>query len=98
MKMKNWKILKSKINPKNIGYLVLVLWTIFSVVYISWGQWSAYKEKAIQASYDAGINSCVSRLITEAKNTSCQSFTVYNDKETVDVINVQCLSSDGSVQ
>ena len=85
--------MKSKIKLKYIGRAAVVLWIIFSVSYISYQQWNIFKGKALQEAYDSGLKYCVDSLILEAKKPSCDSISVSNETETVEVVNVQCISS-----
>ena len=85
--------MKIKIKSKKIVQVVIVLWIIFSVGYISYHQWNILKGKALQESYNSGLKYCVDTLILEAKKPSCELIPIANDTERVDVINIQCLSN-----
>ena len=86
--------MKIKIKPKYIIHAILVLWFIFSVGYIACDQWNSFKDGALQGAYYAGRTDCVNDIIAEAKNPACNSISISNDTEKVDVINVQCLSNN----
>ena len=85
--------MKIKIRSKKIGQIILVLWVVFSIGYISYDQWNSYKEVALKRAYDSGVKHCVDSLILEAQKPSCDSISISNETETVDVVNIQCLSS-----
>lgn len=88
--------MKTKIKLKYVGCTVVIIWIIFSVGYITYDQWNSFKEGALQGAYYAGRADCVNDMIAEVKKSSCNSISISNDTEKVDVINIQCLSNNES--
>ena len=86
--------MKIKIRSKRVSQIIIMLWIVFSVGYISYDQWNSYKEVALQKAYDSGVKHCVDSLISEVKRTNCDPVRVFNSDNTekVDVIDVQCVS------
>ena len=84
--------MKIKIKPKYLIHAILVWWFIFSVGYIACDQWNSFKEGALQGAYYAGREDCVNNIIEEVKKANCNSISISNDTDKVDMINVQCLS------
>ena len=86
--------MKIKIRSKRVAQVVIALWIIFSIGYISYDQWNSYKEAALQRAYDSGIKNCVDSFLSEVKRSKCEPVRVFNSDNTekVDVINIQCIS------
>lgn len=70
---------------------LLVIWAIFSVVYISYSIFDNFKNGVLQNAYITGQNNTVSSLIDQASNKECKPFNVYAGDKKVDLINVACL-------
>ena len=85
--------MKIKIRSKSVVQVIIGLWIVFSIGYISYDQWNSYKEVALQKAYDSGVKHCVDSLILEAKKPSCDPISISNETDIVDVINLQCISN-----
>ncbi len=55
--------------------------------------WSDFQVGFLNQAYQAGRTDTVNQLMTQAENTSCQPFSVFNDDKQVQVINVACLTA-----
>ena len=80
---------------------LISLWTIFSILYISYDIWTGFKVNVMQSAYNAGRVDTVKALLDQASNKECKPFNVYMDTQKADLINVACLqqtTSTGSVK
>ncbi len=67
--------------------IVVTIWIILSVLYI----WFDIFNKFVIWMYQNWYATAVNSLIEQASNKECKSFTVYNDKNKVELVNVACL-------
>jgi hypothetical protein len=80
--------MKSPFSPFRI---FITLWVVFSVVYVSYDQWSDFKVYYAQKAYVTGKTETVSALIKQASNKECAAFDVYIEDTKVNLINTACL-------
>jgi len=84
---------------KSITYIVLVIWVVFSVLYVGfdvavWTSKTIYKNgqrAALQQAYNTGRSEAVKQVIQEAQK--CQSFPVNVGKISTNLISVECLQA-----
>lgn len=75
------------------GIILLVLWIIFSLVYISLDKYNEYITRQMSSAYQAGLLDAGLSILKQAEQ--CEPFSVSVDEQRVDLINTACLS-DGS--
>ena len=82
------------LSKKNISKLLLVLWMIFSIGYISWNIWSNARYSLMSQAYQQGYTDAVNQLIQQTENSNCQPIHVYDKDKQKDVqlINTNCLT------
>ena len=79
------------------GFLVaLVLWIIFSGLYISIDQFARFRNALVMQAYQSARQDLLSGFIAEATKKSCDTVNVGDGKNSVTVINVACLAPAAS--
>ena len=69
--------------------IIVVLWIIFSALYIVYNEWGRFKATVMQASYNRGVEDAVAKVIDEAK--ACKAFPVNVGEAKVTLVSVDCL-------
>lgn len=72
-----------------IGMIVLILWIIFSVLYMVNDQWNDFQLVKMQQAYNKGVADSISTLITESDK--CSAVPLYYENQRIDVVAVKCL-------
>jgi hypothetical protein len=72
-----------------ISKIILILWLVFSVLYVGWNEWSRFKAYVMQGSYNQGVSDAVAKVIEESK--SCKAFPVNIGESKATLVNVDCL-------
>ncbi|MFA6096470.1 MAG: hypothetical protein WC788_02475 [Candidatus Paceibacterota bacterium] len=87
-----------KIDKKAVSLVAVSFWILFSVVYVAIDIWDDFKKEqlsaALQSGYQQGKTDMINAAISQAKNEKCDPFSIYNDKEQVQLISVSCLKQD----
>ena len=73
----------------NFWRIALILWLVFSVAYVAYGEWTRFKVFVMQNSYNQGVEDAVAKVIDESKN--CKGFPVNLGQTSVTLVNVECL-------
>jgi len=76
----------AKISVKKI---ILVLWLVFSILYVGWNEWSRFKSFVMQRSYSQGVADAVGQVIEQGK--TCKSFPVNVGENKTTLISIECL-------
>lgn len=79
------------ITKKTIGITFVSIWVIFSAVYIARDIWGHFQTEQVARAYNLGKTDTINAAITQAKNEKCEPFSIYNEKEQVQLININCL-------
>jgi hypothetical protein len=77
--MKNRPVLK----------IVLIVWVVFSVLYIGYTQYNYFTSYVAQSSYEKGISDAVTQVLQQSQK--CQPFPVNMGNNKVQLINIDCL-------
>lgn len=76
--------------------IVLIVWLVFSVLYVLGSEYNRLKNFVAASSYDRGLRDAVVRVIQESQQ--CQPFPVsYEDKQ-VRLLNFECLQQAAEEQ
>ena len=81
-------------NTSSIFVIILLVWAIFSLIYIGYDVWSDFKSQQINQAYQSGRVNTVNNLINRATK-DCKPFTVNSNDKKVDLIRVKCLQQAG---
>jgi hypothetical protein len=68
--------------------IVLVVWVLFSILYIGYTQYKYFTSYVAQSSYQKGLTDAVTQLIQQAQ--TCQAFPVTYGGQSVNLINTSC--------
>jgi len=79
------------ITKKLILNIVLLIWIVFSVIYILYDVWSDFKLKALNQAYQQGRADTINALIQQAEK--CDPIPVLSGEKKIEVINVNCLKT-----
>jgi len=77
-----------KVNLKIIGYFLIALWIIFSVVYIINDIWQDFKTQQLKKAYEQGKIDTINLLIKEAEK--CQPVPIFSGEKEIRVIKIGC--------
>ncbi|MBI4209133.1 MAG: hypothetical protein HY538_05430, partial [Deltaproteobacteria bacterium] len=75
--------------------IVLVLYVVLSLVYISVDAWGSFRTNTIERSFAQGRREAILQLIEQSEK--CQPVSVFADEKQAQVVNVTCLQQ-GSPQ
>jgi len=73
----------------SIPKIILILWLIFSVLYVGYNEWSRFKNFVMQRSYQQGVADAVSQVIAQAK--TCKAFPINIGEDKATLVSVDCL-------
>ncbi|MEW5907864.1 MAG: hypothetical protein AB1643_01640 [Patescibacteria group bacterium] len=76
---------------KIISHLIVLIWIIFSLIYIVYDVWSDFKSKQLNQAYQQGKIDTINTLIKEAEQ--CNPLPVFSDEKQIQLINVSCLQA-----
>ena len=76
--------------------IILILWLVFSVLYVGWNEWTRFKVAVMQNSYNRGIEDAVAKVITESK--ACKAFPINIGESKATLVNVDCLKQPDQEQ
>lgn len=79
------------ITKQTVIIALVSIWIIFSVAYIARDLWGHFQIEQVNRAYQQGKTDTVNAAITQAKNEKCEPFSIYTDKEQIQLINVSCL-------
>lgn len=86
-----------KAGRKIISIVIVLVWIVFSIVYIANDVWTDFQKEqinsALQSGYQQGVSDTVDQAMTQAENKECKAFSIYNKDKSVEVINTKCLQS-----
>ncbi len=84
--------------PKHfsIPKFFLILWLVFSVLYVGYSQWLSFRANQLQRPYNQGLSDAVSRVIEESK--TCKAFPVNVGENKVTLVNIECLKQPEAEQ
>jgi hypothetical protein len=94
-----------KIKKSIVVLIVLIVWALFSVVYICWDRWQGFKATQIQQALNQGYQQGRQQIVMEIgqMGQNCEQAIPLNlgeDKDgkviTMNLINVACLKKDDS--
>jgi len=84
------------LSKKTIFYFLVLLWIVFSVVYIVWDIWSDFKNVRMLNAYEQGRIDTINVLITEAEK--CEPVTVTGVEKQISIIGTHCLGQEVPVE
>ena len=79
------------ITKKLILYIIVIVWIVFSVVYIFYDVWGDFKLRKLSQAYQQGSTDTITTLIQQAK--SCNPIPIFSGETRIEVINVDCVKS-----
>ncbi len=81
---------------KTITTIFLVLWFVFSVVYIAVDSWNNFKNFKLKAAYQQGLAESINTIIKESEK--CSPISLYNNDKQIQIISLACLQQDNNQQ
>lgn len=79
------------ISKKTIIIVPVSIWIIFSAIYIVRDLWNHFQSEQVTRAYQQGKIDTINAAIVQSKNEKCEPFSIYNDKEEIQLINIKCL-------
>lgn len=90
------------ISIKKVITVLIIVWIVFTLIYIPWDFWNHFKNEQLTQAYNLGKSDTVNAAIKQAENEKCEPFSIYNNEKQVQLINIKCLSqsqpADGKVE
>jgi predicted negative regulator of RcsB-dependent stress response len=80
--------IKCKFPTDNIGQIILAVWIIFSVVFITNNIWQNFKTIQINEAAQAGYQQAVVDLVNQAE--SCQPFPINLGENSIELQKLNC--------
>lgn len=74
--------------------IMLIVWVVFSILYVGYTQYKYFSIYVAQASYQKGLADAVSQVIQQAQ--VCKAFPITMRDQGVNLINAACLQQDGA--
>ena len=71
--------------------IVILVWLVFSVLYVAFGEYNRLKNGVYNMGYERGQMDTVANVIVEAQK--CQPFPVTLDKAQTTLVSLECLQA-----
>ncbi len=81
----------------NVTKTILIAWSIVSLIYIIYITWTDFKAKEEAQAYQAGAINAIDQIIKQSSG-GCQTFTVHDESNQVQLVNAQCLPQQSQTQ
>lgn len=78
---------------KNIFVTVLIVYILASIGYIGYRLWDDFRLDYAEKEFQRGRTMTVDQLIQQATTQNCQPFAVFNEVQTVELLNTACLQA-----
>ncbi len=82
-----------EITKPTIKQLAIGLYIVASLGYIGLTVWTNFKVQYSERAFQSGQADAIARLIDQAGDPGCQPFSVYNQQQEVQLVNVACLQA-----
>jgi hypothetical protein len=69
--------------------IVLIVWLVFSALYVAYGEYNRLNNFVAKRAYQAGLGDAVTEVIKQAQ--ACKAFPVTFRDQGVQLINIECL-------
>jgi hypothetical protein len=80
---------KDKICSCTVWRIILIVWIIFTTLYLIYGEYNRLANYVAKNAYNAGITTAVTQIIAESEK--CQPVPINVDDKKATIINVSCL-------
>lgn len=84
-----------KLQKSVIFMIALIIWSVFSVVYIGWSSWQNFKAKQVQVALSQGYQQAFIDIATVAQKCEAVPLNLGKDKDgkeqTMEIVATQCL-------
>jgi len=78
-----------KINKITVIFVILIIWAVFSVLYVAVDIWRDFQVNQLQQAFNQGSASTVSQIFT--RTADCQPVNLFSDEEEINLVRVSCL-------
>lgn len=73
----------------SVGKIVLIVWLVFTTLYLVYGEYSRLTNFVAQSAYNQGYRDSATQLVAEV--SKCQPVPITLGTETVSIIGIECL-------
>ena len=80
-----------KIDKKKSLRFALVVWVVFSVLFVATTIVKDFRATVFQSGFDLGFTQAVETVIEKANNPDCNYFPVFSGEKKVQLLNIECL-------
>ena len=91
----DWKKFIKRIAVTPISTVLLLIWIVFSVLYIGYDLWQEIKQLPVEQAYSRGKTETINALVVSAQN--CNAINVQSQTGVVQLVDVACLQQ-GNVE
>jgi len=74
--------------------IVLIIWLVFSVSYVGYGEYKRLNNFVAKKAYQRGVSDAINKVIQQAQE--CKAFPVKIKEKGVKLINLACLQQNGA--
>jgi predicted PurR-regulated permease PerM len=85
----DWKKFMKRVAVTPISTVLLVIWIVFSVLYVGYDLWQEIKQLPVEQAYTSGRTEALNSIVTNA--STCKPINVQSNAGTAQLINVACL-------
>lgn len=76
----------------NYKKIIITTWIVISIIYISFDVFN----KFVFWMYNNWYRNAINSVIEQSLNKDCKSFTVYNDRDKAELVNINCLQQSST--
>ncbi len=81
-----------KLKKVTIVFTILVIWAVFSLVYIGFDMWRDFQEGQVQQAFNQGSASTINQIFSRTEN--CQPVNLFSENEQINLIRTDCLKTE----
>ena len=85
----DWKKFMKRIAVTPISTVLLIMWIVFSVLYVGYDLWQDIKKLPVEQAYTRGKTETLNALVTNSQ--ACKPVNVQSQAGTAQMINIACL-------
>lgn len=78
-----------KINKATVAFIILIVWAVFSLVFIIVDAWRDFQVNQLQQAFNQGSASAISQIFSRTKD--CEAVNLFSGEEEINLVRVSCL-------
>ena len=81
-----------KINKATVVFIILIVWTVFSLIYIIVDAWRDFQINQLQQAFNQGSASAITQIFSRTEN--CQPVNLFSGDQEINLIRTDCLKQE----